>query len=200
MAKKEGFYNTFVTNGYMSSEALKLLNDSGLDAMNVDLKGDAGTVRKYCGGDVEKVWQNIIEAKKLGIHIEITTLIIPGINDAEETLRNIATRIRREVDLNTPWHVTQYYPAYRALEFGLYPDRTPAKTIERAWQIGKESGLNYVYVGNIPGNPLENTYCPDCNELLIERSGFDVMRYLLTLDKRCPGCKKEIPIIGVRSQ
>jgi len=196
MAKKEGFYNTFVTNGYMSSEALKLLKDSGLDAMNVDLKGDAEAVKKYCGGDVEKIWQNIIEAKKLGIHIEITTLIIPRINDTEETLRTIATRIRREVDSDTPWHVTQYYPAYKALEIGLYPERTPVKTVERAWQIGKNSGLNYVYVGNIPGNPLENTYCPVCNELLIERSGFAITRYLITSDKRCPGCRKEIPIMG----
>jgi pyruvate formate lyase activating enzyme len=196
LAKKEGFYNTFVTNGYMSSEALKLLIENGLDAMNVDLKGNAEAVKKYCSADVEKVWQNITEAKELGVHVEITTLIIPGVNDDEVTLRAIATRIKGEVGPDTPWHVTQYYPAYRALEIGLYPDRTPVETIEKAWKIGKECGLHYVYVGNIPGHPSENTYCPNCQKLLIERYGFDVIRYLLTSDKRCPKCQKGIPIIG----
>lgn len=196
LARKEGFYNTFVTNGYMSLEALKLLIKSGLDAMNVDVKGDAEAVKKYCGANGEGVWQSIIEAKKLGAHVEITTLIIPGINDDEETLRHIATRIKREVNHDTPWHVTQYYPAYKALEIGLYPASTPIETIEKAWHIGKECGLNYVYVGNIPGHSLENTHCPNCQELLIERSGFDVIRYLITSAKKCPKCLKDIPIIG----
>lgn len=196
LAKKEGFYNTFVTNGYMSSEALELLIKSGLDAMNVDVKGGSEAVKKYCGADVEKVWQNIIEAKKSGVHVEVTTLIVPGVNDDEETLRGIATRIKKEVGQDTPWHVTQYYPAYRAFENGLYPDRTPVETIEKAWKIGKENGLEYVYVGNIPGSPLENTYCPYCQELLIERFVFDVSRYLLTPGKKCPKCKREILIIG----
>jgi pyruvate formate lyase activating enzyme len=196
LSRKEGFYNTFVTNGYMSLEALKLLIESGLDAMNVDVKGDAEAVKKYCGANGEGVWKSIIEAKKLGTHVEITTLIIPGINDDEETLRHIATRIKTEVNHDTPWHVTQYCPAYKSLEIGLYPASTPIETIERAWQIGKECGLNYVYIGNIPGHPLENTHCPNCQELLIERSGFDVIRYLITSAQKCPKCLKEIPIIG----
>lgn len=196
LAKKEGLYNTFVTNGYMSSEALRLLIERGLNAMNVDLKGSAQAVKKYCGADVEKVWLNIIEAKKSGVHIEITTLLIPGINDDEETLRTIAIRINRNVGPDTPWHVTQYYPAYKALEMGIYPDRTPVGTVEKAWRIGKECGLHYVYVGNIPGHHSENTYCPNCQELLIKRYAFEVIMYAVTSDKRCPKCQKEIPIIG----
>lgn len=113
LAKKEGFYNTFVTNGYMSSEALKLLVESGLDAMNVDLKGNAEAVKKYCGADVEGVWKSIIEAKKLGIHVEITTLIIPWINDDEETLRTIAKRIEREVDHDTPWQSCEVHRIFQ---------------------------------------------------------------------------------------
>ena len=196
LAKKEGLYNTFVTNGYMSLDALMLLIKHGLDAMNVDVKGDATNVKKYCGGDVEKVWMNIIEAKKQGVHIEITTLIIPGVNDDKETLRSIAKRIRNDVGQDIPWHLTRYYPAYKSFEIGLYPDITPVEIIENAWQIGKENGLEYVYVGNVYGNSLENTYCPSCNRLLIERCGYDIARYLITTDKRCPFCGKEISITG----
>jgi pyruvate formate lyase activating enzyme len=196
LAKKESLYNTFVTNGYMSLDALLLLIENGLDAMNVDVKGDANAVKRYCGGDVDKVWKNIVEARKRGIHIEITTLIIPGVNDAEETLKSIAKRIRQEVGQDIPWHVTQYYPVYRALEVGLYPAETPVETIEKAWKIGKDIGLEYVYVGNVHGNPLENTYCPSCQELLIERRGFVIAKYIITHDKKCPFCEKEIHITG----
>lgn len=180
----------------MSLDALMLLIKNGLDAMNVDVKGNTISVKKYCGGDVEKVWMNIIEAKKHGIHVEITTLIIPGLNDDKETLRNIAKRIKKVVGQEIPWHVTRYYPAYRSFEAGIYPDITPIEIIEEAWKIGKEIGLEYVYGGNIYGNPLENTYCPSCNELLIERYGYDITKYLITADKRCPFCGKEIPITG----
>jgi pyruvate formate lyase activating enzyme len=192
--KKEGYYNTYVTNGYMSSEALKLLVKHGLDAMNVDVKGDEEAVRKYCGADVDKVWRNIKEAKKMGIHLEVTTLVIPGVNADEECLRGIASRIRNEIGENTPWHITQYYPAYKSLQMGLYKGRTPVEMLERAWEIGKEEGLNYVYLGNVPGHPYENTYCPGCGELLIRRYGFDVVNYRITSGNKCPKCNKFIPI------
>jgi pyruvate formate lyase activating enzyme len=104
LSKREGYYNTFVTNGYMTSEALGLLMDHGLDAMNVDVKGSAEVVRKYCGADVEMVWRNARVAKKRGIHIEITTLIIPGVNDDEVCLRGISSRIREHLGESTPWH------------------------------------------------------------------------------------------------
>ncbi len=196
LAKKEGYYNTYVTNGYMTSEALKLLAEHGLDAANFDIKGDSDAVRKYCGADVEKVWRNIGDAHMLGVHVETTTLVIPGVNDDEECLRGIAGRIRREVGEATPWHVTQYHPAYKARETGLHPTRTPAKTLEDAWRIGKEEGLNYVYVGNILGHRLEDTYCHNCAKLLIKRFGFDVVGYLVSPGNRCPRCGVRIPIVG----
>ena len=197
LAKREGYYNTYVTNGYMSAEALRVLVEHGLDAMNVDVKGCEEAVKRYCGADVELVWRNIKEAKEKGVHIEITTLIIPCVNDDEECLRSIASRIRRDIGANTPWHVTQYYPAYRALDFGLYKGRTPVETLERAWEIGKQEGLNYVYIGNVPGHPYENTYCPRCNALLIKRYGFDVVSYRITVDNKCPECGESIAITNV---
>jgi len=196
LARKEGFYNTYVTNGYMTLEALKLLVEHGLDAANFDMKGYGEAVRRYCGVNVEKVWRNIAEARRLGVHVEITTLVIPGVNDDEECLRSIASRIRREVGENTPWHVTQYYPAYKALEVGLYDGRTPVEILERAWQIGRNEGLNYVYAGNVPGHRYENTYCPNCDELLIRRLGFDVVDYRVTSDGICPKCRGQISIVG----
>ncbi|WP_455278075.1 AmmeMemoRadiSam system radical SAM enzyme [[Eubacterium] cellulosolvens] len=195
LAKKEGCYNTYVTNGYMTSEALKLLTEHGLEAANFDVKGDAEIVNRYCGADVEKVWRNIREAKNLGVHVEVTTLLIPNVNDDEDCLCNIAKRIRREIGENTPWHITQYYPFYKSVDVGLYT-KTPVEILEKAWNIGKKQGLNYVYVGNIPGHRLENTYCHNCNELIIERFGFDVVDYRMDSDNKCPKCKQVIPIVG----
>ncbi len=195
LAKEEGYYNTFVTNGYMTDKALKILIEKGLNAMNIDIKGDEKAVRKYCLADVEKVWQNAKFAKKEGVWVEITTLVIPGINDNKDSLKSIARRIRDELGKDTPWHVTGYYPAYEFTS-KLYVPPTSLKILEEARKIGKEEGLEYVYIGNFPGHPFENTYCPACGKLLIERHGFSVTKYLLSSDKKCPYCQKNIPIIG----
>ena len=196
LAKAEGYYNTFVSNGYMTAKALKLLAEHGLDAMNIDIKGEPGTVSKFCSADVEKVWRNAVEAKRLGIWIEITTLVIPGVNDKNDELRSIASRIKNALGSATPWHVTGYRPAYKFRdEFSVPP--TPVTTLEKARDIGKETGLNYVYLGNIPGHPYENTYCPNCNELLIERYGFSITRCKIISDKRCHSCQERIPVIGM---
>jgi len=194
LAHKAGYYNTYVTNGYMSSEALNLLVEHGLDAMNVDMKGCKDVVRRYCGADVEVVWRNIRDAKRQGVHIEITTLVIPGVNDDADCLRSISSRIRGDVGKDTPWHVTQYYPAYKSSVTGLYDGRTPVELLERARAIGRAEGLNYVYLGNVSGHPYENTYCPHCDELVIERYGFDVVSYRLTSGNRCPRCGATIPV------
>jgi pyruvate formate lyase activating enzyme len=196
LARKEGLYNTYVTNGYMTLDALRLLVDHGLDAANFDVKGYGEMVSRYCGADVEKVWRNVAEARRLGVHVEITTLLIPEVNDGEECLRSIARRIGKDVGENTPWHVTQYHPAYKALEVGLYPERTPVEILERAWKVGRDEGLNYVYAGNVPGHQYENTYCPNCAELLIRRLGFKVIDYRVTPDGRCPKCGGDIQIVG----
>jgi len=189
LAKKEGLYNTFVTNGYFTPEALKLLLRSGCDAFNIDIKGDREAVKKYCKADVEFVWQNTIEARKKDAWVELTTLVIPGVND-DECLRGIARRIHDEVGDDTPWHVSRYYPCYK-----MNNPPTPVKTLEKAYKIGKNEGLKYIYVGNVPGH-LENTYCPGCGKLLIERFGFDVQSFNLTKNKKCPECGEKIPIIG----
>jgi pyruvate formate lyase activating enzyme len=188
LARAAGLYNTFVTNGYMTVEALERLVEAGLDGMNVDVKGDAQAVRHYCQGvDVERVWRNCRLARASGVHVEITTLVIPGVNDREEVLRGIARRIVAELGKEAPWHLSGYYPAYR---FTAPP--TPVSTLERAWRFGKEAGLAFVYVGNVLGHRLENTYCPDCGRLLIGRWGLTTTRYRLE-GGRCPDCDREVP-------
>jgi pyruvate formate lyase activating enzyme len=171
LARRYGLYNTYVTNGYMTREALSLLIDAGLDAMNVDIKGSPNAVRKYCKGiDLEKVWLSCRLGRERGVHIEVTTLVIPEVNDDPAVLQGIAERIVSELGSQTPWHVSGYLSAYR---FNAPP--TPLSTLEQAWQIGKSAGLDFVYLGNVPGHRYENTTCPTCGTLLIRRAGFDVI-------------------------
>jgi len=191
LARERGFYNTFVTNGYMTVDALKMLIDAGLDALNVDIKGCKDEVLRFCGANVEYVWRNCIEAKRLGAHVEITTLIVTGVNDDLECLRSIACRIVKDLGENTPWHVTRYYPAYK-----YHAPPPKVEFLEKVRKIGLEEGLNYVYLGNVPGHPWENTYCPNCGELLIKRYIFDVVKFNLTEKNECPKCGEKIPIVG----
>lgn len=187
LARQARLYNTYVTNGYMTPGGLELLIDAGLDAMNVDIKGDALAVKKFCRGiDVEKVWRICQLARSRGVHIEVTTLVIPTVNDAESTLRSIADRIVADLGKEVPWHVTAYYPAY---EFTA--PATSQHMLERAWQLGKNTGLEFVYVGNLPGHAYDNTYCPTCGELLIRRFGYEVVSNRLSYGS-CPRCKRRI--------
>jgi len=188
LAHEEGLYNTIVTNGYMTAEALELLIEAGLDGANVDIKGDAEAVRRYCQADVEVVWRNCRTLKERGVHLEVTTLVIPGVNDDEGVIRSIAERIREELGKETPWHLTAYLPAY---EFHAPP--TPPATLERAHLWGKEAGLEFVYLGNVPGHRLENTYCPRCGSLLVARRGFSITEYRL-IGRHCPDCGRAIPL------
>ena len=190
LAKKKGYCNTFVSNGYMTLEALRMLREAGLDAINMDVKGDAQAVRRHCGTNVEVVWRNVREAKLLGLHVEVVNLVIPGVNDREEQLRELARRHLQEAGEETPLHFTAYYPAYK---FDAPP--TPVSKLERAHDIAVSEGLNYVYTGNVPGHRYENTYCPGCGELLIERFGLELVRVDLK-GCRCPSCGHEIPIVG----
>ncbi len=187
LARESGLYNTYVTNGYMTPEALQLLVEAGLDAMNVDIKGDAEVVRRYCGTDVEKVWRNCQLALQTGVWLEITTLVIPEVNDADSVLRKIAERITGDLGPDIPWHVSGYYPAYR---FTAPP--TPVRTLERAWRIGRTAGLRFVYLGNVLGHRLENTHCPGCGALLVGRRGLGLTCYRLERG-RCPDCGRAIP-------
>jgi len=195
LARDRGYYNTYVTNGYMTEPALEMLVAHGLNAANIDIKGEAEAVKRFCTADVNVVWRNAALAKGRGVWVELTTLIIPSINDAETGLSRIAQRIKRELGVDTPWHVTGYYPAYK-FRNELYIPPTPVSTLEKTRAIGKAEGLNYVYVGNVPGHRYENTYCPKCNQPLIKRYGFSVTEYSVGSDKRCPYCGEDIPIIG----
>lgn len=183
-------YNTFVTNGYMTAEALKLLAEAGLDALNIDIKGDAAACQRYCQVDVAHVWENCKLAKQLRLHLEITTLVIPGVNDDEASLRGIASRIVNELGRDVPWHVTAYSPAHW---FNAPP--TPAATLTRAQQIGQEAGLDFVYVGNVEGTGA-NTYCPGCGTLLVERYGLTLLECRVTPAGTCPKCGRSIPGVG----
>lgn len=187
LARDRGLYNTFVTNGYMTPEALDLLIEAGLDAMNVDLKGDSAGVRHHCKGvDVERVWQTCKVASERGVHVEVTTLVIPTVNDADATLWALANRIASDLGRSVPWHVSAYFPAYR-----FEAPATPVRTLERAWELGKAEGLEFVYAGNVPGHPYDNTYCPGCNAMLIRRIGFDVLANRIR-EGRCPECNRVI--------
>lgn len=188
LARPLGLYNTFVTNGYMTPKALHLLVEAGLDGMNVDVKGGREVVRRYCQGiDVEKVWNVCRMAREAGIHLELTTLVIPGVNGDDQSLHDLATRIVSELGADVPWHVNAYFPAYR-----FHAPPTPVATLEQAGAIGRQAGLRYTYIGNVPGHSSGNTRCPECDALLIERHGVIVVKNRLR-DGRCPKCDRAIP-------
>jgi len=192
MGRKRGLYCCYVSNGYMTLQALRLLKDSGMDGIKIDMKGDAEVYRKYCGGiDVEKIWRNVREAKRMGLHVEIVNLIVTGVNDDESCITWIIERHLKEAGAETPLHFTRYYPAYK---FSNPP--TKIETLEKAYEMARRMGVQYPYVGNVPGHRYENTYCPECGETLIKRFGYTVVSYKVTPEKRCPKCGCRIPIVG----
>jgi pyruvate formate lyase activating enzyme len=168
LAVESGLKNVFVTNGYITPEALGVIRPY-LHAANIDLKGFTDDFYKNtCGAKLQPVLDAIRLYKEFGIWIEITTLVIPGHNDSDEELRDIA-RFIRSVGEEVPWHVTRFHPTYKLTD----QPRTPLATLKRAQQIGFEAGLRYVYEGNIPGEG-ENTVCWSCKKSLIKRIGFSV--------------------------
>ncbi len=183
-------YNTFVTNGYMTAEALKLLAEAGLDALNVDIKGDATACRRYCQADVALVWERCQQARQLRLHLEITTLVIPEVNDDDASLRGIASGIVNDLGRDVPWHVNAYSPAYQ-----FNAPRTPAATLARARQIGREAGLDFVFVGNVSGAGAD-THCPGCGTLLVKRYGLTLLGCWVTAAGTCPCCRRSIPGVG----
>ncbi|MGC9108863.1 MAG: AmmeMemoRadiSam system radical SAM enzyme [Caldimicrobium sp.] len=187
LAVTKGIKNVFVSNGYMTKEALDLISPY-LQGINVDLKSfKEDFYLRICKAKLKPVLENLKYLKKIGIWVEITTLIIPQLNDSEEELREIARFIRDELGPETPWHISRFYPQFRMLD----KPRTPVETLERAYEIGKSEGLYFVYVGNVPGHDKENTYCPKCGALLIERYGFSVLQNRLR-NSACPDCGFQI--------
>jgi len=189
LAKREGLYNVFVTNGYMTEEMIQMVHPV-LDAANIDLKSfNDDYYRKICKGKLAPVLKSIERMKKLNIWVEVTTLIVPGQNDSEEELRKIANYLAG-VDSSIPWHISRFYPQYKMEDV----ESTPVKVLNRAYEIGKEAGLRYVYLGNVgKGN---NTYCHQCNSLLIERSGYSILQYNIK-EGRCSHCQSSIIGVGL---
>jgi len=168
-ASQEGIKNIFVTNGYMTEEALGMIRPY-LDAANVDLKSFSEKFYKeVCGARLNPILDNLKRMREMGIWVEITTLVIPTLNDSDREFEEIAQFIL-SLGREVPWHLSAFYPTYRMLNL----PRTPASTLHRAREIGIQAGLRYVYCGNIPGEEGEDTFCPHCGRSVIERTGFRV--------------------------
>jgi len=182
IAQQNGLKNLFVTNGFMSTEAIKTIAPY-LSAANVDLKSFRDDFyKKYCGARLEPVLDSLRTMKKMGIWVEITTLLIPTLNDRDEELRDIAEFIAG-LGTEIPWHISRFHPQYKMNDLPV----TPVTSLHRAVKIGKTAGLKYVYSGNVPGDRGENTPCSQCGHLLIERYGFRIVSLNLE-ENRCPRC------------
>ena len=185
-------YCCYVSNGYMTLKALRALHEAGMDGLKIDIKGNIEAYEKYCGvANVEKIWRNVREARKLGLHVEIVNLVVRDVNDDEETLRWVIERHLKEAGPETPLHFTRYFPAYK---FNNPPTRV--ETLEKAYEMARRGGVRYPYVGNVSGHKYEDTYCPKCGEKLVKRYGHHVLKYAISEDKKCPKCGTHIPITG----
>src|SRR5271157_1182845 len=193
LAREQGLYNTYVTNGYMTPEALDLLVDAGLDAMAINIKGSPELVRRYCKADLEPTWRNAKRAKELGVHVEIITLVIDPLNSDQETLEAIASRVRDDLGPETPYHVTRFFPEYKSYEIGL-TEPTPISALEAAAQIARDAGLQFVYTGNVPGNENETTICPSCGKVAIRRVGYSIKVENVDEQGRCASCQADLNV------
>jgi pyruvate formate lyase activating enzyme len=190
LASAKGLKNVFVTNGYMSREALEMAAPY-LDGANVDLKAFSDDFYKErCSARLEPVKETLRRLRTLEKLVEVTTLIIPGLNDDPDELRRLAGFITEDLGPETPWHISRFHPTYKLTD----RPPTPVETLIMASEIGRQAGLRYVYMGNVPGQGGESTYCHQCGALLIERLGFTVYRNLIK-DDRCPEC--ETPVYGI---
>ena len=181
--------NSIVSNGYMSREALKMLHEAGLNAMNIDIKGDEEVYKKYLKADEKHVWKIAEYAKKLGIHVEIVNLVVTGVNDGIEQINEVIEKHLKYVGSSTPIHFTRYFPAYK-----FHAPPPPVEKLEYACERARKEGILYAYIGNVPGHRYENTYCHNCGTLLIKRYGSSMMKNYLK-ESKCPRCKAELPII-----
>jgi len=188
LAKKEGLYNMWVSNGYTNPEPIKTVSKY-LDAINIDLKGDDEFYRKTCSGvGAKPVFEALKAYKENGVWIEITNLLIPTLNDSEEDVEKIVKWIKDNLGRDVPLHFSAFFPQYKVKN--LSP--TPVATLENAVKIAKENGLRWVYAGNVWGNRYESTYCWKCDNLLIKREGFSVF----SMNRKCPKCGEVVTLKG----
>ena len=192
LARKRGLLNVFVTNGYMTPEALQMISPC-LDAANVDLKSfNDDFYKKYCGARLAHVQETLKMMKSLNIFVEVTTLLIPGLNDDPTELEKLAGFLVKLLGPDTPWHISRFHPTYRLTD----RSPTPVAALITARDIGLRAGLRYVYIGNVPGENGENTYCHQCGKLVIERWGFQVGEKRIE-DGRCRFCNTPVSGIGL---
>ncbi|MBN1155917.1 AmmeMemoRadiSam system radical SAM enzyme [candidate division KSB1 bacterium] len=190
LAAAKGLLNLFVSNGYINPEPLNLISPY-LDAANIDLKSfNDEFYKKNVGARLHPVLDTLKLMKERNIWLEVTTLIIPSLNDADKDLKDIATFIVNELGAETPWHISRFYPQYKLMHI----DATPVSTLERARNIGLRAGLRYVYTGNVTGDAGESTYCYHCGKKLIHRYGFRLLEQHI-IDQRCEYCGT--PIDGI---
>lgn len=186
LARKKGIKNVFVSNGYMSKEVCKSLA-TFIDAINIDIKAfSEDFYKKVCKARLAPVLENVKLLYELGVWVELTTLIIPGYNDSPNELRSLASFIK-DISPSIPWHISAFHPAYQLLDV----QSTPVSTLDMAFQIGVETGLQFVYEGNVLTKNKENTYCPRCSALLVQRSGFHATIKNLK-NNACTQCGMEI--------
>jgi len=181
LAKEAGLKNVFVSNGFETPEIIEDMVGI-IDAFNIDIKGfNSEYYKKYLKGDLNGVLDTLKLLKKHNFWVECTTLIVPGDNDSDEELGKIANFIANELNVDTPWHISAFHPDFKVQE----KSATPIETLQRAFNIGKEAGLNYIYMGNVLSDGI--TYCPNCHEELIRRTGFSVRKNIIS-DGKCPKC------------
>ncbi len=191
-SSQKGLYGCFVSNGLISTEALKTLAGTGMTGLKVDIKGDVETYKKYFGDiDVRRIWRKARLAKDMSIHVEIVNLIVTDVNDNEACIEDVIEQHLKAVGSDTPLHFVRYYPAYKF-------DKRPTKVevLERAYEMARESGVEFPYVGNVLGHKYESTYCPDCGATLVRRRGYTIEAYTITIDNHCPNCGRSIPLKG----
>jgi pyruvate formate lyase activating enzyme len=187
-SRSEGLRPTVVSNGFIQEQPLREVAPL-LSAIKVDLKSFSDTFyREQVRGRLEPVLKTLQVVRELGVWLEIVVLLIPTLNDSEREVQELVRWVRSNLGADVPVHFTRFHPTYRLTD--LPP--TPVATLERAWAIGREAGLNFVYLGNLPGHPGENTVCPGCGEVVIRRVGFQVISDGLE-NGACPACRRPIP-------
>ncbi|MEM4028894.1 MAG: AmmeMemoRadiSam system radical SAM enzyme [Thermofilaceae archaeon] len=194
LVKQEGGFNVLVTNGFACREPLEELAGY-IDAANVDVKAfDPLTYLRVIGGKLEAVLENVKLLKEKGVHVETTYLVVPGVNDSEEEFRKMLRWHLDELGPEVPLHISRFFPHYKFID----RPPTPVETLVRFWELARNEGLHYVYVGNVPGHSGEYTYCPQCGKPVIKRFGFEIFEWNLTLDNRCRFCGAQVHIRGTR--
>ncbi|MCD6586329.1 MAG: AmmeMemoRadiSam system radical SAM enzyme [Desulfobacteraceae bacterium] len=192
LAHTKDIKNVFVSNGYMSGKAIEMLSPF-LDAANVDLKAFSDDFyKKMCNARLSPVLETLKKMKAMDIFVEVTTLLIPGLNDDPKELKDLAAFIVTELGSDTPWHVSRFYPTYKLTD----RPPTPVETLLMARNIGITAGLKYVYTGNVPGETSENTFCYSCGGKLIDRRGYHVSENKI-IDNKCPDCGAFIHGVGL---